>query len=51
MERHLEDLQKIDRQIAELQNQNKRSSLEVSLWEYIGASAEFEIFSCWSCLV
>ena len=45
MERHLEDLQKIDRQIAELQNQNKRSFFGSFALEYIGRFCQsFEIF-------
>ena len=45
MEHHLEDLQKIDRQIAELQNQNKRSFFGSFVLEYVGRFCQsFEIF-------
>ncbi len=45
MERHLDDLQKIDRQIAELQAQNKRSFYGSFVLEYVGRFCQsFEIF-------
>lgn len=45
MERHLDDLQKIDRQIAELQNQNGRSFFGSLALEYVGRFCQsFEIF-------
>ena len=44
MERHLEDLQKIDRQIAELQNQNKRSFFGSFALEYIGRFCQSFVF-------
>ncbi len=45
MERHLEDLRKIDRRIAELQSRNKRSFYGCFALEYVGRFCQsFEIF-------
>ena len=45
MERHKDDLEKIDRQIAELQGQNKRSFFGSLALEYVGRCCQsFEIF-------